>query len=97
MLLPADALCNLFLGTGKKLGGDHHIIPLREIPEGSAQELFAGAALVGDGRIIEVHAQFEPALYDLPGMLLIQRPAVLSSSRISETHASHADTGYRKI
>ncbi len=97
MLLTADARLDLFLRSGKELGGNDHIIPFCKIPQGSADILLTGAALIGDGRIIEIHAQLQPALYDLSGVLFVNGPAVLAPSGITESHAAHADPGYVQI
>ena len=88
---------NFLLGAWQELGGNHHILPLREILKRPAQVLLAGAALVADGGVEEVDPQFQPPLDNFPGMFLIQRPAVLAVSRVAEAHASHADAGHRQV
>ena len=49
MLLAADAFLDLFLCSRQELGGDDHLVPLCKVPERSADILFTGAALIGDG------------------------------------------------
>ena len=97
MLLAGDAAVNFFPGTGQKLGSNDHVIPFREIPNGPAQILLAGAALVSNRRIKEVDPQFQPAADNLPGMLFVQSPAVLAVSGIAKSHASHAHAGHLKL
>ena len=97
MLPTADAALDLFLCSRKELGGDNYIFALRKIPQGTADILLAGAALIGDGRIIEVDAFLQTALYDLPCMRFVDRPAVLASAGIAESHTAHADPGHGQI
>ena len=97
VLLPGDARLDLVLRPGQELGGHHHLVPLRKVPQGAAHVLLAGAGLVGDGGVVEVDAQFQPAPYDLAAVFLVQRPAVLALPCVAEAHAAHADAGYRQI
>ena len=62
MLLAADALRDLLIGTGKKLGGHHHLVSLGKIPEGTTYILFAGTALVADGGVKEIDPKFQSSL-----------------------------------
>ena len=97
VLLPADALFDLLLRSRKELGGHHHVLPLRKVPQGPAQKLLAGAALIGYGRIKEVDARFQPPLDDLSGVLLVDGPAVLAASGVTKSHAAHADAGHVQV
>ena len=97
MLLAGNALFNLFGRAGQKFCSDHDVFPLCEILERTAQILLARAALVTDGRIKKIDAQFQPVPDDGAGMFLVQRPAVLAVLCIAEPHASHADAGNGEI
>lgn len=84
-VLPAGDACGDFLlGAGQKFGGYHHILPFSEVPQGAAQILFAGAALVAHGGIKEVDAPFQTPVDDFAGVFLIQRPAVLAVMGIAK-------------
>ena len=97
-VLPAGDACGDFLlGAGQKFGGYHHILPFSEVPQGAAQILFAGAALVAHGGIKEVDAQLQPFFDDCTGMRFIDRPAMLAVSRFSASHTTHTNTGYTQI
>ena len=94
VLLTADALFDLLLCPRKELGGNDHILTPREIPQRSANILLTGAALISDGRIIKINAEIQASLNDFSGMFLVDGPAVLAASGITESHTSHADPGY---
>ena len=94
MLLAGYPGGNLLIGPGKEFGGDHHLVPLGEVPQGPAQVLLTGAALVADGGVEEADAQFQPPPDDLPGMCLVDGPAVLTIGGVSKAHAPHTDAGY---
>ena len=98
MPLNGNKLCKaLFfrqsIGLGELFGGDYDILPFSEVPQGTAQILLAGTALVADGSIKEIDAQFHPPLDDIPGVFLIQRPAVLAVVWGAKPHAAHTDAG----
>ena len=93
MGLGCDAGLHLLGRAGQELGGHHHLIPLCEILQRPAQVLLTGAALVGDGRVIEIDARLQTFFDDLSCVLLIDGPGVLSLSGVSKAHAPHADAG----
>ena len=97
MLLPGDARFDLFRRAGQEFRRHHHFITAGKIPQGAAQILLAGAALVPHGSIKEIDAQLQPFSDDFPGMLFIHRPTVLPVSCVSESHAAHADAGYVQL
>ena len=65
-----------------------------KITQGSSYILLTGATLIGDSRVIKVDAQLQPTLDDLSRVFLVDGPAVLTPSGITEPHAAHADPGY---
>ena len=65
MLLPADSVLDLFLCSRKEFGGNDNVFALCEVAQCPADILLACAALVGDGCVVEIDAQFQAALYDL--------------------------------
>ena len=67
--LAGDARRDFLLRPGEEFGGHGHVFPPGEVPEGPAQVLFAGAALVGDGGVEEVHAQLQRPLVHTPGRM----------------------------
>ena len=91
--LARDAVLDFFRGAGQEFGGYHHLVPAGKVSQGPAQILLAGAALVGDGGVEKVDSQFQAAADDLPGVFLVQGPAVLAVFGVAEPHASHADAG----
>ena len=91
VLLAADAVCDLLVGSGEEFGGHHHLLPPGKVPEGPAQVLFAGAALVTDGGVEEIDAALQALAEDGPAVRLIQGPGVLAVVGIAEAHAPHAD------
>ena len=97
MLLTADTLLNLLRCPRKELCSHNHIVPPGHIPEGTAQILLTGAVLVTDGSIEEIYSLLQAVPDNLPGMLLVQSPAVLSPGGVTESHASHADARDFKI
>ena len=92
--LSGHARFDLLRRARQKFGGHHNAVPFREIFKRPAKILFAGAALVADGRIEKVHAKLQPPPDNLPGMLLVDGPAVLSVPRVAESHTSHTDAGH---
>ncbi len=97
VLLAGDSRRNLVLCAGKKLRGHHHILPLGEIPDGPAHILLAGAALIGDGGVKEVHPQLQRPLDDLTGMGLVNGPEVLAVSCFPKAHTAQADTRHGQL
>ena len=97
LLLPVDTSRNLVLSAGQEFGGDHHLIPLCKVTDGTSQVLLAGTALVAHSRVKKVYSQLQSTLYDLSGLLLIKGPAVLAVIGISKAHTAHAEPGYLKI
>ena len=97
VLLPGSPRGDLLLGAGQELGGHHHILPPGKVPDRPAHILLTGAALVGDGSVEEVDPQLQSPPDDLPGVFLVQRPAVLAVLCVAEAHAPHADAGNRQI
>ena len=95
--LSGNTCLDLFVGAGEKLGGHHHLVPLGKVPQGPAQVLLAGAVLITDGSIEEVDAKFQPLLDDLPGVFLVNCPAVLAVGGVAKAHAPHADSGHSQI
>ena len=95
MLLAGDACLDLLVGAGQELSGDHDLVPPGKIPQGTAQILLTGAALIADGGVKEVDAQLQPALHDFSGMLLINGPGMLAVVCIAKAHTPHTDPGYR--
>ena len=95
MLLAGDACLDLLVGAGQELSGDHDLVPPGKIPQGTAQILLTGAALIADGGIKEVDTQLQPALHDFSGMLLINGPGMLAVVCIAKAHTPHTDPGYR--
>lgn len=91
VLLSEHTPGDFLLGAGEEFGGHHHVLPAREVPERPAQVLLAGAALVTDGGVKKVDAQIQPPTDDRPGVLLVQRPAVLAVFGVAEAHAPHTD------
>ena len=92
--LSGHARFDLLRRARQKFGGHHNAVPFREIFKRPAKILFAGAALVADGRIEKVHAKLQPPPDNLPGILLVDGPAVLSVPRVAESHTSHTDAGH---
>ena len=91
VLLAGHAGCDVVSCARQKLRGNHHVIALREVAQGAPQIRLRGAALIGDGRVEEVHACVERALHDLARGLFANRPRVLASSRVTKAHAAQAD------
>ena len=94
MLLSGHAGGDLLIGPGKELGGHHDLIPPGEVPQGPAQVLLAGTALIADGGVEEVDVQLQPPPDDLSGMRLVDGPGMLPVVCIAKAHAPHADPGY---
>lgn len=97
VLLTANALVNLLLGSGRELRGNHHAVPLRKVAQRPTYELLACAILIGEGRVVEVNAQVKAVADDVPRLRFVHRPAVLACGGVAEAHASHADAGYGQI
>ena len=97
MLLAADAIFNFILSSREELGCDDDLIALCEVPERASHILLAGAALVSNRCIIEIDTQQKTAFNDFSGVFLVNGPAVLAASGISESHASHTDPRYIKV
>ena len=93
MLLRGHALLNLFRRARKKLGGHNDFVPFCEVLKRPAQILLACTALVRNRRIIKIDAGIQSPADNLPGVLFINRPGVLSVSGIAESHTAHTDTG----
>ena len=91
--LPGNAVFNFVPGAGQEFRGHYHLIPFGKVPQGPAGKLLTGTVLIRDGSVIEIDAQFQSVPDDLPGMLLIQRPGMLSLAGIAKAHAPHADAG----
>ena len=97
VLLSGNTCLDLLVGAGEKLGGHHHLIPPGKVPQGPAQVLLAGAALIADGGVEEVDAQLQTAPDDLPGVRLVNGPAVLAVGGVPKAHAPHADAGHLQV
>ena len=97
MLLAADAIFNFILSSREELGCDDDLIALCEVPERASHILLAGAALVSNRCIIEIDTQQKTAFNDFSGVFLVNGPAVLAASGISESHTSHTDPRYIKV
>ena len=97
MPLTRDTVLDLLRRSRQELCRNNNVIAFREITQCATDILLAGAALVSDSGVVKIHAQLQTALDDLSCMLLVYRPAVLTSLRIAEAHAAHADTGYIQI
>ena len=82
---------------GRKLGGHHHRVPIRQIPRSPAQILLAGAALVGNSGVKKVDTQFQGPADNVPGGRLVHCPGVLAGCGVAEAHAPHADAGNGQI
>ena len=94
MLLSGNTIFDFLRSSWKEFRGYHYIFSFCEVTERTSHVLFTGSALICDRRIVEIHAEVKALLNDLPGMLFIERPAVLPFRGISKSHTSHADTGY---
>ena len=94
VLLSGDAGCDFLRRAGQEFGSHHHVVSFGEVLQRPAHILLAGAALIADCGIEKIDAELQPVLYDFAGVLLIQRPRVLSVFRIAESHTAHADPGY---
>ena len=71
MLLPADSVFNLVRCAWKKLCRNNYILTLCEIPERTSDKLLTCASLIGNRRIIEIHAKIKPLLDDLSGIEVV--------------------------
>ncbi len=74
MLLPRDSFFHILLRPRQELRCHHNVFPPCIVPQRPSQILLAGAALVADGRIKKIDAQFQPPLYDFTGVLLVNGP-----------------------
>ena len=63
--MSADARLDLLGRAGQELGGHDYVIAFGEVPQGPADELLAGPALVSDGRVEEVDPQVQSVFDDL--------------------------------
>ena len=97
MLLTADTCIELIWCAGQKFSGNDYIFALCKVPERPAHILLTGTALISDGRIVEIDAEFQTAFDNVSGMFLIDSPPVLTSAGISKAHTAHADAGYVQI
>ena len=78
MLLAADAAVDLLRRSRQEFGSDDHVPALGKVAQRPADILLAGAALIGDGGIVKIHAELQTLPDDLAAVFLVKRPAVLT-------------------
>lgn len=93
MLTAADAGGNVFGRARQEFGGDDDFVALGQFAQRAAEVLFAGTALVADGGVEEVHAQFQTARKDGMSVVVADGPRVHPALAVTETHAAEADAG----
>ena len=97
MPLTRNTVLDLLRRARQKLGRHNDLLTLGKVAQRPADILLAAAALVGDGGIIEIHAERQAAFDDLSGVCFVDRPAVLPSLGVAKAHTSHANTGHVQV
>ena len=74
------------------LGRQHDRVPLGKVPQGPADELFAGAVGIDVGRVEEIDARFQCLLDVRAALLLGKAPRVRPALGDAVAHAAEAQS-----
>src|SRR5215208_8497551 len=71
-----------FTHLAVQLGGDHDLVPIGEVPQGTAEDLLAPSDGVHIRRIEEIDPKLKRFLNDRPAVLLVKHPRQIRDTYI---------------